>query len=335
LRSCIRSDMDMQYQKSLHVYSAKPGRRFLPRLLKAIFWLLLLAPVLALGVLAVTSPSAREAIEALTRGELSPAVSFPGRSEIHLLILGRDRDINNRKQVMKTRGRSDLIILSRMDFENQAAYLLSIPRDTWVRLPGSRRHSKINAAHAIGGARYAARAVEGLVGVRPEYMLTLDYQGFARVIDALGGIDLYVDRNMDYDDNWGDLHIHLKKGQQHLNGEQALGFVRFRHADRGPSDSDFKRAERQQRLLTALKAKLKNPLTWPRLPYACDAIRPYLSTNLTFPQLLCLGAFVPRVPPPNLRMVTLPAHSSGAVVYPNRRKMREVVRKYFAARDEG
>jgi LCP family protein required for cell wall assembly len=216
-----------------------------------------------------------------------------------------------------------------MDFENRAAYLLSIPRDTWVRLPGSRHHAKINAAHAIGGARYAARAVEGLVGVRSQYLLTLDYHGFIKAIDAMGGVEVMVDRNMDYDDNWGDLHIHLKKGRQRLNGYRALGFVRFRHADRGPADSDFKRAGRQQLLMTAIKAQLKNPLTWPRLPYVCDAVRPSLSTNLTFGQLFCLGAFAPRIPPPNLRTLTLPSYPAGANVYPDRTRMREVMRKYF------
>jgi len=248
---------------------------------------------------------------------------------VDLLILGHDQDVDNQKRVLKTRGRSDMMMLSRIDFENRAAYLLSIPRDTWVRLPGSRHYAKINAAHAIGGPRYSARAVAELVGVRPRYMLTLDFHGFARAIDALGGIDIEVDRNMDYDDNWGDLHVHLRKGYQHLNGHQALGFVRFRHADRGAADNDFKRAERQQRMLAAIKQKLKNPLTWVRLPYVCDAVRPSLATNLTFGQLLCLAAFAPRVPPANLHMLTLPSYSSGGVVYPNRARMRTLLRKYF------
>jgi LCP family protein required for cell wall assembly len=319
----------MQYQSTYTAGYVKPKPRLFSRLLKWTLLLLLLSPLLGFAVLFATSRSVRDAVGVIARGELSPARSFAGSERVDLLLLGRDRDINNRKQVMKTRGRSDLIMLTRMDFENRAAYMLSIPRDTWVRLPRSRRRSKINAAYAIGGARYAARTVEGLTGVRPEYMATLDYQGFVKAIDALGGVDVTVDRDMDYDDDWGDLHIHLKKGRQRLNGEQALGFVRFRHADRGPADSDFKRAERQQRLLTAIKAKVRNPLTWPRLPYALDAVRPYLSTNLSFGQLLCLGAFVPRVPAPNLRQLTLPSHSSGAVVYPDREKMRELVRKYF------
>lgn len=318
----------MQYQHSLSPFPPKKSRSS-RRLWKTVLLLLFLSPFLLVGFLAATSRSARDAMAAIARGELSPAVSFPGRNRIDLLILGRDRDVDNRKRVLNTRGRSDLMMLSRVDFSNRAAYVLSIPRDTWIRLPGSRRHGKINAAHAIGGARYSARAVAELVGVRPEYMLTLDYHGFVRAIDAMGGVDLMVDRNMDYDDNWGDLHIHLKRGFQHLSGRQALGFVRFRHADRGPADSDFKRAGRQQVLLTAIKAKLKNPLAWPRLPYVCDAVRPSLSTNLSFGQLLCLAAFAPRIPGPNLRMLTLPAHSSGANVYPDRTRMRELVLQYF------
>jgi polyisoprenyl-teichoic acid--peptidoglycan teichoic acid transferase len=319
----------MQYQKSYPASSIQSKPRLLPRLLKRLLLLLLLSPLIGFVILFATSRSVRDAVGVVLRGELAPARAFPGRERVDLLVLGRDRDINNRKQVMKTRGRSDLIMLTRMDFENRAAYMLSIPRDTWVRLPRSRRHSKINAAYAIGGARYAARTVEGLIGVRPAYMATLDYQGFVKAIDALGGVEVTVDRDMEYDDDWGDLHIHLKRGRQRLNGEQALGFVRFRHADRGPADSDFKRAERQQRLLAAIKERVRNPLTWLRLPYAMDAVRPYLSTNLTFGQLLCLGAFVPRVPQPNLRQLTLPSRSSGALVYPNRERLRELMRKYF------
>jgi polyisoprenyl-teichoic acid--peptidoglycan teichoic acid transferase len=318
----------MTYSYSYNNFPPK-RRRFLPRLLRGLFLLVLLAPLGTIMLLYATSRSVRDALAALARGELSPAVSFPDRAQINLLILGRDRDIDNHKRLMKTRGRSDLIMLTRLDFENRAAYLLSIPRDTWVRLPGSARHAKINAAFAIGGARYAARAVDGLVGVRPQYMLTLDYHGFVKAIDALGGVDIDVDRNMDYDDDWGDLHIHLRKGRQRLNGRQALGYVRFRHSDTGAADSDFKRAERQQRLMAAIKERVKNPLVWLRLPYALDAVRPSLSTNLTFGQLLCVGAFVPRVPKPNLRLLSLPARSSGAVVYASREKMQELVRKYF------
>src|SRR5947209_8040385 len=217
-----------QYPNSYRPYSVSPARPLPQRLMKGLFLSLLALPFITLGLLAATSPSFREALGVVARGGLSPAVSFPGQSHADLLILGHDQDVDNHKRVLKTRGRSDLMILSRLDFGSRAAYLLSIPRDTWVRLPGSRRYGKINAAHAIGGPRYSARAVAALVGVRPQYMLALSFHGFVQAVDALGGVDVDVDRSMDYDDNWGDLHVHLRKGMQHLDGHQALGFVRFR-----------------------------------------------------------------------------------------------------------
>src|SRR5713226_8159016 len=116
----------MQYQSSYYSYAAKPQRRFGPRLLRGLFLLLLALPFLTLVVLAATSPSFREALAVVTRGGLSPAVSFPGARHVDLLILGHDQDVDNHKRVLKTRGRSDMMMLTRLDIENPAAYLLSI-----------------------------------------------------------------------------------------------------------------------------------------------------------------------------------------------------------------
>jgi polyisoprenyl-teichoic acid--peptidoglycan teichoic acid transferase len=134
---------------------------------------------------------------------------------------------------------------------------------------------------------------------------------------------------MDYDDDWGDLHIHLRKGRQHLNGRQAMGFVRFRHADRGASDSDLKRMRRQQALLEALRQQATNPLTLIRVPYAMDAVRSHLRSSLKFPQLLCLAYFAHSVPRTNLRTFSMPAHEGGSFVYPDRGRARELVRQLF------
>src|SRR5437867_2517442 len=125
----------MTYHNIYPTYPPKPQRRpwrfAVPRLVKRLVLLLLLSPVLGLVFLYATSRSVRDAVGATARGELSPAVAFPGHTRADLLILGRDRDIDNRKRVLNTRGRSDLIMLTRMDFENRAGYILSIPRDTW------------------------------------------------------------------------------------------------------------------------------------------------------------------------------------------------------------
>src|SRR5438105_1556269 len=111
-----------------------------PRLGRRLFsWgarLFLLALLGGVAYLLVASPSVRDAIAAVARGELSPAVAFPGRSGVTVLIMGRDRDLNNRKQVLNTLGRSDLMMLAHFDFEYRSLALLSIPRDTLVRIPG-------------------------------------------------------------------------------------------------------------------------------------------------------------------------------------------------------
>jgi len=290
--------------------------------------LCLLALLGGLGYLLVASPSLRDAITAAARGEVSPRVSFPGRHGVTLLVMGRDRDLSNRKQVLDTPGRSDLMMLARFDFEYRTLSVLSIPRDTRVSIPGH-GWNKINAAHSLGGPRLAGRAVESLLGVRPDHYAVLDFEGFEKVIDAIGGVTLTVDRDMQYDDNWGDLHIHLKKGRQHLNGDQAMGFVRFRKSNKGSGESDLKRAERQQVLLEALKQRMKNPLALVRAPLALDAFRAHTRTSLQFGQLLCLGAAAATVPRQNMRMATLPGRIGRAYVYPDRAAAQELVRRYF------
>jgi LCP family protein required for cell wall assembly len=307
-------------------YSPRPpiGRRIF-------VWLRRLLGLLVLGgigYLVLFSPSLRDAVVAIARGELSPAVSFPGRSAVTVLVMGRDRDLSNRKQVLDTPGRSDLMMLARWDFDYRTLSVVSIPRDTRVRIPG-RGYHKINAAHSMGGPALAARTVEAFVGVRPDRTLVLDFDGFEQVIDAIGGVTLTVDHDMDYDDNWGDLHIHLKKGRQHLNGKQAMGFVRFRKSKKGAGESDLKRVQRQQVLLDAVKQRMKNPLALVRAPLALDALRCHTRSSLSFGQLLCLGLAAARVPPQNQRMTTLPSRIGKSYVYPDPAAAQALVREYF------
>lgn len=271
----------------------------------------------------------RDLAKTLATGALSPSVSFPNRREVTFLVLGRDRDLDNRRRVLKTHGRSDLIMLVRADFEYRTITLLSIPRDTQVQIPGRSGTHKINAAHSYGGPRLTMRTVAALTGVRPEHVVRLDFDGFEKAIDALGGVEVTVDRDMDYDDNWGGLHIHLKKGRQRLNGEQAMGFVRFRHADRGPADTDLTRMKRQQALLQALREQAKNPLTLLRAPIACDRARPHLHSSLKIPQLFCLAYFARGVPPNNVRMLSLPVRSAGGDLYPKAMAVRQLAREFF------
>ena len=178
-------------------------------------------------------------------GRLTPGRAFPGRTQVNVLLLGRDLDRDRHGQVVKTNGRTDTIILAHYDFADKCVNMLSIPRDTRVAIP-HHGHHKINAAHAYGGPNLACRTVEGLLGVHPDDYIVVDFEGFEKAVDLMGGLTLTVDKKLDYDDNWGGLHIHLQPGRQLLNGKQAIGFVRYRKSKDGHADTDIERIARQQ-----------------------------------------------------------------------------------------
>lgn len=178
---------------------------------------------------------------------------FPGRSKVTVLIVGADE-----RPEYGDVGRSDTMILLFLNPRTKQAALLSIPRDLLVYIPGHGTN-KINASFSLGGMELVRETVEGLLEIDIDYTAKADFGGFVDIVDMLGGVDLEVPdvegrgRGMNYDDNWGKLHIHLKPGLQHLDGEQAMGFVRYRRGD-----SDFKRSERQHQFLRAMvEQKLK------------------------------------------------------------------------------
>jgi anionic cell wall polymer biosynthesis LytR-Cps2A-Psr (LCP) family protein len=142
----------------------------------------------------------------------------------------------------------------------------------------------------LGGA-----PVDAIVALQPE--------GAAAIVDAMGGLDVNVDENMDYDDDNGDLHIHLQKGEQHLNGAQVAGYVRFRH---DPA-SDFGRVKRQQAVLKLLIDRLSEPQNWTKLPNIMRLARKDINTTLNNQQLVSLLTIYRDVPDENIRSFTLPS----------------------------
>ena len=253
----------------------------------------------------------------------APADAFPGQSGINLLVIGRDYDYTDKDQIIKSHARSDVLMVARVDFAHQAVRLLSIPRDTRVRIPGH-GVTKINAAHEYGGPALTARTVQENFGVASDKYVALDFDGFEKAIDMVGGVDLAVDKKMDYDDNWGHLHIHLRPGFQHLNGSQAMGFVRFRH-----SDSDLVRVQRQQILIAALKTKLHQPQTLARLPELLDVLDTHLVSDLTTDQKVALARFLHDTPRDRIHMSTLPSHLVGSAVATNWAQAGPMIQSMF------
>lgn len=173
------------------------------------------------------------------------------------------------------KGNTDSIMLLHADPEAQKLSVLSIPRDTRVVVAG--QPAKINAANTHGGPKLTVALVEELLDTGIDAYVMADYEAFKRFVDAIGGIDIMVDRNMNKDDPYQNLHIHLRKGFQHLDGEKAMQFVRFRDDALG----DITRVERQQAFLKAVTAKLATPATAARLPLIIPRVFRLVRTDMS------------------------------------------------------
>lgn len=167
-------------------------------------------------------------------------------------------------------GLADTMLLVRFDPENKRMSVLSIPRDTKTSIKdhGVR---KINEANYLGGPALTAETVSDLLeGVPIDRYVRINVQGVEKLIDALGGVTVYVPKDMKYTDHSQHLYIDLKKGKQHLNGEQAVQFLRFRHDEFG----DIGRVQRQQMLMrSVVEQAFKTPnVSQNSRYYVCDSI---------------------------------------------------------------
>ena len=151
-----------------------------------------------------------------------------------------------------------------MRYGGGKAARLSIPRDTLVNIPGH-GPSKINAAYAIGGQPLMIETIKQFLGIEVNHLVEVDFKGFPKFVDALGGVTMTFDTCIRSRFE-GRTH-RFKKGENHLNGEEALDVVRIRKNECAPEESDLTRARRQQQFLEAVKGKLFSPFTFPRYPW--------------------------------------------------------------------
>jgi LCP family protein required for cell wall assembly len=171
---------------------------------------------------------------------------------MNVLILGSD----SRNPDSTSNSRTDTIILMHVPADHKHAYLISIPRDSYVYIPKSPTnpnegdtHAKINSAYAWGGATLAVETVEKLTNVRIDHVVLIDFSGFQQVTDALGGVDMYVDKTIT---SIHPPHRVFKKGQNHFTGAEALDYVRQRYQF---ADGDITREKHQQAFMKAIMDK--------------------------------------------------------------------------------
>lgn len=205
-------------------------------------------------------------------------------------------------RVNSFKGLTDTMLLMRFNPNSDDLSILSIPRDTPVYLPGHGR-VKINTANQRGGAALSAEAISGLLEDVPiDRYVRVNVQGVEKLIDALGGVEFYVPKDMKYRDDSQHLYIDIKKGRQRLDGETAVNFMLFRHDEYG----DIGRVQRQQLLIRAVIEQALNPATLARVPNIFSVIQSNVDTNLSVEELLALAGFAAKRDQKNIEMLMLP-----------------------------
>ena len=205
----------------------------------------------------------------------------PGRTRreycYNILVSGLDDD----------NGGSDTNILVRFDVPNKRIDLVSLPRDTLLH--NEYRNNKLNFAYAKGGTELLMEQIENLLGIPVDFYVTVNLKGFIALVDQIDGVDFDIPINMDYDDPYQDLHIHFTKGPRHLNGQEAMEVVRFRHNNDGTGygTEDIGRIGTQQAFLKAVfKKMLANPQ---KLTSYVEIFSEYVKTDLAVSELAWFG----------------------------------------------
>ena len=179
----------------------------------------------------------------------------------------------------KSSGNTDTIILVTYDTVEQKVGMISIPRDTAVKRTWA-KYPKINYAYS-DSPDTLKREIENTFGIPVDYYIRINLSGFIALVDKLGGVDVYIPENMNYDDPYQNLHIHYTKGQWHLNGQQAMEVARFRDNNDGTGYTDEGRAAMQRQMLVNLAKKV---LSWNSLPKVLDFVEifnTYVKTDLS------------------------------------------------------
>ncbi|MGB7085162.1 MAG: LCP family protein [Phormidesmis sp.] len=231
-------------------------------------------------------------------------------------------------------GLSDTMLMLRFDPASEQVSVMSIPRDTRTNVDGI--ITKINEANREGGPALSAQAVSELMGgIAIDRYMRINVQGVERLIDALGGVEVNVPKDMKYQDDSQHLYINLKAGEQRLDGDKALQFLRFRYDDNG----DIGRIQRQQMMMSALVEQALNPATITRLPKILSVIQSHVDTNLSVEELAALVGYGAQTDRSNVQMLMLPGNFSSYEDYalsywiPDYPEIDRLSERYFGLAD--
>jgi LCP family protein required for cell wall assembly len=291
--------------------------------LKAGLWSVIVILLGSIVWLAVEHPDeVRKTIsegEAAVSNSLAPLVhEFPNMQfgtlsrPTTVLFMGTDVVYTNTKRHQATveagscRGNSDTMMLVFLNPAHNTISVLNIPRDTEANV-GNSGIQKINSANVIGGPSLAKQTVTTLLDVPIDYYVIMNVQGLVQAVNELGGITVNVPKKMSYMDWTAKLKIDLQPGNHTLTGNQAMGFVRFRHDALG----DIGRIQRQQIFLQAAMRKMLDPASWMHLNALLEIVKNNMQTDMSNVDMLQALNFVHSVKHENVKFVMLPGQFAG------------------------
>ncbi|MBP2654038.1 MAG: cell envelope-related transcriptional attenuator [Firmicutes bacterium] len=249
----------MDYYTEDEYFDKKPGRRVKKG--RVFFWLAVIVFItgIAYGLFGEDSSS-----------KLAGIFTNSTKDRINILVLG----VDERKD---DAGRSDTTFLVTIDTASKKVTMLSIPRDSRLKIAGH-GWDKFNHAYAFGGTKLSKSTLENLLGIPIDYTVSINLNGFVRLVDAIGGVTIDVEKRMryvdPYDDNGG-LHIDLKPGVQRMDGKTAVEYVRYRD-----EEGDIGRVARQQKFLKALTQEFTKPKILTKLPELVRVFAEMVKTDM-------------------------------------------------------
>jgi LCP family protein required for cell wall assembly len=262
----------------------------------------LVHPLEASGLLPAVGPRFENIPE-----EQATELALRGNPRVNILLVGLDQ----RGEAQHRAFRTDTIMIASLHAQTNEAALFSIPRDLYVEVPGHGKR-RINIAHVLGetqgypggGPALLMDTIQQDFGIPLDGYVMINLQGFKDVVDLLGGVDIYVDKeiwdNSYPDDHGGEVTIHIPAGQQHMDGEALLIYSRTRHAS-----DDFDRMARQQKALLALSKKFLSLQMLPRLPELLQATSDAFYTDLSPATIIRLATLASQVSPDHVRFAVI------------------------------
>ncbi len=230
-----------------------------------------------------------------------PEFNLPfGPKRQNILLLGVDS--NGADSDLWVGTRTDTIILLNIDPRTKTVNAISIPRDSKVYLPKGMGVQKINAAHAIGGVEMTVKTIEDTLGVHIDKYIMVHDDAVRAIVGALGGVDIYVEKNMHYNDYAGKLHINFTKGKHRLTEKDAVEYLRFRHDALG----DIGRTQRQQWFLRGLLASMQKPETIAKLPKIISVAHKYVKTDMSLYEMTQYASLAKGFDMDNIEIAMLP-----------------------------